>query len=245
MTEHEWQNCTDPKPMLEFIRGKASDRKLRLFAVACCRRIARLLPGGESDEAVLVMERFADGDASKNELSAACGLASSRASEAIDRAPPYSNDIFMTNSTFSALENALSHPDRVVDNRTETMVTYATWSAERAAEAIAYADLGVASDDWRCVFRDEKAVQAGLLRCIFGNPFRPLTLDPAWLTWHDGLLVSMARQMYDSRDFSDMPILADALEEAGCANADILVHLRGPGPHVRGCWVVDLLLGKE
>jgi hypothetical protein len=55
----------------------------------------------------------------------------------------------------------------------------------------------------------------------------------------------MARKMYDSRDFSDMPVLADALEEAGCQDADILVHLRGPEPHVRGCWVVDLLLGKH
>ncbi|HEY7330947.1 MAG TPA: hypothetical protein VH592_25140 [Gemmataceae bacterium] len=84
-----------------------------------------------------------------------------------------------------------------------------------------------------------------MLRDIFGNPFHPVTLDPSWLTWHDGLLVSMVQKMYDSRDFSDMPVLADALEEAGCTNADILDHCRGPGPHVRGCLVVDLLLGKE
>ena len=88
-------------------------------------------------------------------------------------------------------------------------------------------------------------MQAALLRDIIGDPFRPISLDPAWLTWHDGLLVSMARRMYDSRDFSDMPVLADALEEAGCANADILEHLRGPGSHVRGCWVVDALLARE
>jgi hypothetical protein len=65
------------------------------------------------------------------------------------------------------------------------------------------------------------------------------------LTWHDGLLVSMARQMYESRDFTDMPVLADALEEAGCTDADILAHCRQSSEHVRGCWVVDLLLGKE
>jgi hypothetical protein len=81
-----------------------------------------------------------------------------------------------------------------------------------------------------------------LLRDIFGNPFRPVALDPAWLTWHDGLLVSMARRMYDSRDFTDMPILADALEEAGCSDQDILAHCRQPGEHVRGCWIVDLFL---
>jgi hypothetical protein len=87
--------------------------------------------------------------------------------------------------------------------------------------------------------------QSQLLRDVFGNPFRPIALDPAWLTWHDGLLVSMARQMCESRDFSDMPILADALEETGCSNQDILGHCRSGGEHVRGCWVVDLLLGKS
>ena len=84
-----------------------------------------------------------------------------------------------------------------------------------------------------------------MLRDIFVNPCRPATLNPAWLTWHDGLLVSMAQKMYESRDFSDMPVLADALEEAGCTNPDILDHCRSGGEHVRGCWVVDALLGKQ
>jgi hypothetical protein len=65
------------------------------------------------------------------------------------------------------------------------------------------------------------------------------------LTWNDGLLVSMARRMYDSRDFSDMPVLADALEEAGCDTEEILLHCRQPSEHVRGCWCLDLLLDKE
>lgn len=81
--------------------------------------------------------------------------------------------------------------------------------------------------------------------CVFGNPFRSVAIDPGRLAWHDGLIVSMAQQMYDSRDFTDMPILADALEEAGCTDASILGHLRGTGPHARGCWAVDLMLGKE
>jgi hypothetical protein len=84
-----------------------------------------------------------------------------------------------------------------------------------------------------------------VLRCIFGNPFRPVILDPDILTWHGGLPVSMAQKMYDSRDFSDMPVLADALEEAGCRDADILGHCRSGGEHFRGCWVIDLLLGKS
>jgi hypothetical protein len=84
-----------------------------------------------------------------------------------------------------------------------------------------------------------------LLRDIVGDPFRPALVDPAWLTWRDGLLVSMARRMYDVRNFADMPKLADALEEAGCSVADILNHCRSPGEHARGCHVVDLLLGKS
>ncbi|WP_238602719.1 hypothetical protein [Fimbriiglobus ruber] len=81
-----------------------------------------------------------------------------------------------------------------------------------------------------------------LARDIFGNPFRPVIFDPAWLT---STGIALARQMYDSHDFSAMPILADALEDAGCCHDQVLSHCRGPGPHVRGCWVVDLLLGKE
>jgi hypothetical protein len=88
----------------------------------------------------------------------------------------------------------------------------------------------------------EKAAQAALLRDIFGNPFRPVTFAPSWRT---DTVLSLARQMYDLRDFSAMPILADALQDAGCDNDDVLDHCRGPGPHVRGCWVVDLVLGKE
>jgi hypothetical protein len=88
----------------------------------------------------------------------------------------------------------------------------------------------------------EEAAQAGLLRDILGNRFRPVTADPSWLTL---TVTALASQMYDSRDFSAMPILADALQDAGCDNADILDHCRGSGPHVRGCWVLDLVLGKK
>ncbi len=88
---------------------------------------------------------------------------------------------------------------------------------------------------------EEQAAQADLIRDIFGNPFRPATADPRWLTIS---AVALAQHMYQSRDFSPMPALADALQDAGCDSEDILSHCRGPGPHVRGCWVVDLLLGK-
>src|SRR5262249_31068525 len=91
----------------------------------------------------------------------------------------------------------------------------------------------------------EKEQQASLLRCIVGNPFRPVTIASSWLTWKDGTIVKLAQGIYADRTFDQLPLLADALEDAGCDNADLLSHLRGPGPHVRGCWALDLLLGKE
>ena len=90
--------------------------------------------------------------------------------------------------------------------------------------------------------QEEESEQARLLRDIVGNPFRRVTLDPAWRT---STVVALAGQMYASRDFNAMPILADALMDAGCDSDDILSHLRGPGLHARGCWALDLVLGKQ
>jgi hypothetical protein len=88
----------------------------------------------------------------------------------------------------------------------------------------------------------ERPVQSDLIRCIFGNPFRPITLAPTWLT---STVVGLASAIYADRAFDRLPILADALEEAGCNEPAVLAHCRSDGPHARGCWVVDLLLGKE
>jgi len=81
-----------------------------------------------------------------------------------------------------------------------------------------------------------------LARDVFRNPFRPVTLDCSWLT---PTVLALARSVYAERAFERLPVLADALEDAGCTDRSILDHLRGPGPHVRGCWVVDLILGKS
>jgi hypothetical protein len=116
--------------------------------------------------------------------------------------------------------------------------------ADRCLDAV------VKALDWRCgdgrVMTEwgekEEETQTELLRCVAGNPFRPVTFSPEWRT---STAVTLAQQMYESRDFSPMRILADALQDAGCDNEDILNHCRGEGPHVRGCWVVDLVLGKE
>ncbi len=91
----------------------------------------------------------------------------------------------------------------------------------------------------------ELAVQAKFARDIFGNPFRPAKIDPDWLAWNRGTVVNLATTIYEDRRWELMPILGDALEDAMCDNADMLEHCRGPGPHVRGCWVVDLILGKS
>ena len=102
--------------------------------------------------------------------------------------------------------------------------------------------------------RQQDELEAGchLLRCIFGNPFRPASLAPAWLSWHDATVVRLAQAAYEERqmpagtlDNGRLAVLADGLEEAGCTSEDILGHLRGPGPHVRGCWAVDRCLGKS
>jgi hypothetical protein len=133
---------------------------------------------------------------------------------------------------------------------------------ERAADGLASEDevaaaatvnsvaWAVITDDWFSAVEAARAageweneeIQCHLVRDIFGNPFRPVVFSPSWRT---DTAVALARTMYDSREFSAMPILADALQDAGCDNPDILSHCRGEGPHVRGCWVVDLVLGKE
>jgi hypothetical protein len=84
--------------------------------------------------------------------------------------------------------------------------------------------------------------QCELLREIIGNPFRPVALNPAWLVWEGGTVPDLALGIYDRRRFAEMPYLGDALEEAGCTRAEVLDHCRGPAKHVRGCWVLDLVL---
>jgi hypothetical protein len=228
MTEQEWLACTDPQKMLEFLRGKASDRKLRLFAVACCRRIWPLMTDERSRRAVEVAERLADDMASQIELD----LARKEARAAIPTLHP---SIDASGGDRTSREAIL----RIV-------VTRAAWSAVRVPVSSLHVALRTA---WVAEQRDPawhgEPWLSNLLRELVGNPFRPVFLDPAWLAWNDGTVRRLAQCIYEERAFDRLPILADALEEAGCADADILSHCRGPGPHVRGCWAVDAILGKE
>jgi hypothetical protein len=98
-----------------------------------------------------------------------------------------------------------------------------------------------ATPDPAAATMSEQAVQASLLRCVFGNPFRPVAFDPSWRT---EAVVGLARGMDEAHDFAALPVLADALEDTGCTDAELLAHCRGPGPHARGCHAVDHVLGR-
>jgi hypothetical protein len=112
-----------------------------------------------------------------------------------------------------------------------------------AASCVEFCRDAICGHDDMVAGHGETLFQLDLIRDIFGNPFHPVTFDPGWRT---GSAVALARQMYESRDFGPMPILADALQDAGCEQPDVLAHCRDPqATHVRGCWVVDLVLGKE
>jgi hypothetical protein len=205
MTEAEWSSSDNPMAMLEDLRlaCQVSARKLRLFGVACSRRV-----WGRLDEsaraAVEIAERFADGLASADELRTARLWCKS----AGDSASWYA---------------AATRPDIAARN--------AALSAQAGAPIPA-----------------ERAVQAALLRDLFGNRYRPLSsMDQAWLAPGGTAARLLAQAIYDEKDFSPgrMALLADVLAGAGCTNSDVLGHSRGSGPHVRGCWVVDWILGKE
>jgi hypothetical protein len=223
MTESEWLACTDPQQILEFVRDRASDRKRRLFTCACCRRVWDALTDQRSRSAVEAAERYADGLAGREELAAqaeaaeapASAVASARAREAVVSPVPH--------VTQAALAAAGERADATI------------WAAWATSEATRVPD-------------QERRHQCALLRDLV-NPFRPVTPEPAWSTPQ---VVALAQAAYEQRelpagtlDTARLAVLADALEEAGCDQADLLAHLRGPGPHARGCWAVDLLLGRE
>jgi hypothetical protein len=238
MTEAEWLAATGPEPMLEFLCDKASERKLRLFACGCCRRVWHLLTNEESRGAVEVAERFADGLVPKRHLSAARSRAK-RATSQRDAAYIAWQTAFVKLSTDIIAQRtiycAAAHPcsgDVKQESVTKGLLRKTFFKLFRTVT------INPSSSN----IKQESDAVAALLSDIFGNPFHPITQDPSWLT---STVLALAQQMYESRDFSPMPILADALQDAGCDNEDILNHCRQPGEHVRGCWCVDLLLDKK
>jgi hypothetical protein len=270
MTEQEWLQATDPLPMLDFLKGRASerkqhwfavfsflgkqalpaaakvsDRKLRLFACACCRQVWHLLTDELSRCAVEVAEHYADGQVTVDKLAAACARAwdtayGNPAQDAVlaaariplGRASPWAA---LLQAQTVAMDVAWAAAKEPWDTR-----LYASTPAVRAAA-------------WAPAKDSARAIQAALLRCIVGNPFCPAALDLTLLDWNGGLIRQLAQVAYDERqlpsghlDPDRLGVLADALEEAGCQDQAILGHLRQPeAVHVRGCHVVDVLLAKE
>lgn len=165
-------------------------------------------------------------------------LSDPRCRAAVEISESVADGILTENELSEAYKAA--YPARV----REESFTGNKWSPELAASLRDYALSGVVGHETGTLAGGPEEARH-LLRCIFGNPFRPATLDPLWLAWNTSTVTKLAQAIYDGRDFDRLPILADALEEAGCDNKDILSHCRGRGKHVRGCWVVDLLLGKS
>lgn len=220
MTEGEWLTCSDPEAMLAFLRDTRSERKLRLFAVACCL----CFPFGKDErfrQAVKVTEQYADGQTTKAALK--------RARQAV-----------------RAARHELPANDVEVHGQWSVY-----WLAEVAASENAYGGVGdemhrLAGQGILDLPTTTRTSICSVLRCIFGPlPFRSIPLDRAISRWNGGKVATLAQGIYDGQEFDRLLILADALEEAGCTDPDILRHSRGPGPHACGCWPVDLILGKE
>jgi hypothetical protein len=199
-----------------------------LLMVALCRQLKPLLIDPEGHEFLRVAESFADEPALVEEMSRAEELVDELVYELRDR----------------------PHPGTEHEQHALELVSY-LWC--KPSDAVLGID-GLAGflHARNCGAEDDKEYQeAGqeaallhmihLIRCLYGNPFRPVVFNPGWRT---ETTVGLAARMYDGRDFHAMPILADALEEAGCDHPDVLAHCRDPGPHARGCWVIDLVLGR-
>jgi hypothetical protein len=214
VTEAEWLATQDPKLLLGFVRRNGSERKLRLFAVACCRSIWQEMPEECCRQAAEVGEQYADGLATVEKRHTAW--------EAIQLLK----------------EKAVAEDDF-------------EWAVHlRDAEGPVYDSM---RRGWFYTPDMADQLKVAFVRDIFGNPFRPSPpLPPAVLAWNDRTVPRLAQAIYEERkmpegtlDTARLAILADALLDAGCEDESLVQHCRSPGPHVRGCWAVDLLLGKS
>ena len=219
MTEAEWLKATEPTPMLEFVRGNASARKLRLFACGVCRQLAcYVTPVQDYISGIDAAEVYADESRRKAEVTRRRKLLKARMVSIVDGTgnpqPDEWNALFLATVAISDKEYR-TFPTCIHDLR-----------YGRISESL-------------------KAALSGFclpVRDIFGNPFRPVILDPSWLTT---TVLALTTGIYEDRAFDLLPILGDALMDAGCDEPAVLAHCRCDEPHVRGCWLIDLLLGKK
>lgn len=244
MDEQEWLAGTNTTKMLAFLEGKGSPRKFRLFACACVRRVWHLLPRESLRQVVEVAEQDADGDAEEAALRAALRAINRVRKRAIGA---------RRGGRRGAVEAAYlvlgrDHWVRGDDPPGGLSRKASFYPMARAMDVECHvrdAELNH-TGSWSRHLSEPHPEHAHLLRDVFGNPFRPpAPLPAALLAWNGGTIPKLARSIYEDRRFDDLPVLADALEEAGCTDADLLGHCRGPGPHVRACWAVDLLTGRS
>jgi hypothetical protein len=217
MTEDQWLACTEPHLMLESLRGKVSDRKLRLLAVACCRAFWHLITDDQNRHAVEVAEAYADGDATESELNTARELAFWGASELLEKA--------VRDAVMWCSSDSHTTPDSSFQHFAGWVLTCVSGAAERPILLA-------------------KEYVVALLRDIFGNPYRPPDAVSLTLISAHGDVARIAQRIYDERSFGNLATLRDALLNAGCTDSAMLSHCRQPSEHVRGCWVVDLVLAK-
>jgi hypothetical protein len=232
-----WSSCEEPASMLRFLHGKVSERKLRLLACAFCRGIWPLLAYDRSRQAVETCERYADGLASAEELEAAA-IQARAAGEAASWVTWTCED------RARAAAQGESATGKMVD-RVIAAADQAEQTAARAAAKARPVGVGQAEQAWYTASAEQRRFQCHWVRDLCGNLFRSVVFQPSWLAWNSGLVGKIAHVIYAERRFQDLPILADALEDAGCTDAEILAHCRQPAPHALGCWVVDQVLGKE
>jgi hypothetical protein len=254
MNESEWLTSSDPQQMLRYLIGadaprvqaveefpdaRGSDRKLRLFACACYYRISHLLQDLAARAAVHVAERFADGAASEAEFA----KAETTVRELVTALEPrWRASQGAERIALRPTHAALALAGIVCWREPQKAAWYAASNAYLEFPYLVNPGVDVHSRErWESEL-SEKRAQCELLRDMFGNPFRSICFAPEWRT---DTAVALARQMYECCDFAAMPTLADALEAAGCRTKQLLGHCHASLSHLRGCWVVDLLLGKE
>jgi hypothetical protein len=247
MTEADWLACNDTHEMLRFLGWQVSNRKLRLCSCACIRLLWPQMQDQRSRRAVEVAEHFADGLVSPQDLLAAQHDAEKAHSDLVADSPQ------LFRRYREAARTGLSAATGLVNPITALAAAFAAKEVTYPTFPTMYDDLNPEASLLDCIMIEiAESPGNGLLpldgpvRDILGNPFRVATSpDPTWLLWNNGAVRRVAEAIYRERRFDDCPILADALEEAGCTSLDLLGHLRGPGPHVLGCHGLDAVLGKS
>jgi hypothetical protein len=221
VNETEWQSSVDLDAMLDHIRGRITDRKLRLFACACVRQGWELLAGESGRAAVEAAEAFADG-----------GLTRARLKRFRVAVTAHMDAIARQRRGVWVRDPVRHFESRLCDAARRVAGEGDLWDVVRQVRlTLHYAPL-----------RDREAGLPALLRDVVGTPGAPFNVEPDWRT---STALALAGGIYEERAFDRLPILADALQDAGCENAQILDHCRDPAPHIRGCWVVDLVLDRQ